>query len=48
MTDQAEMIFDHFPGIYFLSCTSMADHESNSITFSILYSTSVQSSPFFP
>lgn len=34
MIDQAEMILDHFPGNDFLlSCTSMADHENDSISF---------------
>lgn len=48
MTDQAEMILDHFPGNDFLlSCTSMADHESNSITCIIFIRKSVQSSQLF-
>lgn len=39
MIDQAEMILDHFPGNDFLlSCTSMTDHENNSITCIIVYS----------
>lgn len=48
MIDQAEMILDHFPGNDFLlSCTSMADHENDSITYHFTLK-SVQSSQFFP
>lgn len=38
MIDKTERLLDHFPGIFFLSCTSMADQKSNSITPIILYS----------
>lgn len=34
MIDQAEMILDHFPGNDFLlSCTSIADHKNNFVTY---------------
>lgn len=45
MIDQSEMILDHFPGNFLLSCTSIADHETISQHI-ILCSKSVQSSQF--
>lgn len=48
MTDQAEMILNHFPGNDFLlSCASMADYESISITCIILDSNLYRVHNFF-